>query len=76
MMAQVVGWGEENGVKFWNIRNSWGTYWGNLGFFKVERGINAIKMEEHDCWYADPDFSMEQVRQLPRDLLDLDSRLV
>eukprot|EP00798_Chlamydomonas_sp_ICE-L_P017757 gene17757-24119_t len=57
--VEVVGWGEENGVKFWNVRNSWGTYWGRLGFFRLERGDNANQVEAGDCWYADPDFDME-----------------
>jgi hypothetical protein len=26
------------------VRNSWGTYWGELGFFKVERGVNALQV--------------------------------
>ncbi|GAX80603.1 hypothetical protein CEUSTIGMA_g8038.t1 [Chlamydomonas eustigma] len=58
--VEVVGWGEENGVKFWNVRNSWGTYWGKLGFFRVERGNNAMLMENGDCWYAVPDVHMEE----------------
>lgn len=23
---------------------------GDLGFFKIERGVNALRMEEGDCW--------------------------
>jgi cathepsin X len=33
----VVGWGydEESSTEYWIGRNSWGTYWGEYGFFKI-----------------------------------------
>ncbi len=46
----MVGWGEEDGTPFWVIRNSWGSFWGELGFFRVERGVNAFWVENQDCW--------------------------
>lgn len=59
--VEVIGWGKTlEGQPYWVIRNSWGTYWGNLGFFKLERGNNALQIEAGDCWWAVPTWQDEQ----------------
>ena len=40
---QIAGWGTDNGVDYWLGRNSWGTYWGEHGWFRIAR--DAYKPE-------------------------------
>lgn len=38
---------------YWIGRNSWGTYWGEDGWFRLARGINNLGVEK-DCVWATP----------------------
>lgn len=45
----VVGYGQENGLDFWLVKNSWGNWWGDRGFFKVKRGTGHCGMFGHSA---------------------------
>jgi len=44
--VRLIGWGNENGVDYWLVANSWGIYWGDNGLFKIRRGNNECNFEE------------------------------
>jgi C1A family cysteine protease len=33
--ALVVGWGTEDGVNYWTMKNSYGTDWGEEGYIRL-----------------------------------------
>jgi len=44
--VEAVGWGVENGVNYWLIKNSWNEQWGDGGFFKILRGSDECGIED------------------------------
>ena len=44
---EIVGWGVEDGKRYWIIKNSWGPEWGRGGFFYIARGTNTCQIEDN-----------------------------
>jgi len=43
---KISGWGVEGGQPYWLCNNSWTTYWGDQGYFKIQRGTDMCGIED------------------------------
>ena len=66
--VSIVGWGvSDDGEKFWNVRNSWGTHWGEQGFFRICKGKNNIAIESSCAWATPKDTWTDPVWHITTD---------
>ena len=36
--VRLLGWGQQDGERFWRVANTWGRDWGEEGTFRIRRG--------------------------------------
>ncbi|GAB4849011.1 hypothetical protein Ancab_003823 [Ancistrocladus abbreviatus] len=67
----AVGYGTEDDIDYWIVRNSWGTDWGEDGYIRIERNIETFAGM---CGIAmEPSYPVKNGQNQIETILDLES---
>ena len=58
-VVEVVGWGSSEDTFYWQVRNSWGEYWGEMGFVRVGQG--SLNLEDQCVWAKPGTFTAKEL---------------
>jgi hypothetical protein len=46
----AIGWGNEGGIDYWLVANTWGSHWGDGGYFKI--AVDDVSIRNMVYYYS------------------------